>query len=135
MKKLILLLILAPIFGTAQSYKLVDSDYPEITMKLMENDTVNAELILSNKIIEGYVVYKQIKRLDNKNVYRYPLSFLDSKRKRIDGVMYYEPHFNVSTSAWEIYGTPNVLTIDDATTDFSGQTFSIIDNGIEKTNN
>lgn len=88
--KYLSLLFFIPFIGFSQSYKLVDKDYPEIVMKKIENDTVGAKLITSKSIIDGYVVYRQIKRLDTNKVYRFPESFLNSEKKPEKNVLYYE---------------------------------------------
>lgn len=88
--KYLALLFFIPFLGISQNYKLVDKDYPEIAMKKIENDTVGAKLITSKSIIDGYVVYRQIKRLDIDKVYRFPESFFDEEMKSIEGVLYYE---------------------------------------------
>ena len=82
--------MLIPFLGISQNYKLVDESYPEVVMKKIDNDTVSATLITSKEIIEGYVVYRQIKKLDDNHIYRFPESFLDAKKHDVKNVLYYE---------------------------------------------
>jgi hypothetical protein len=107
------LVFLIPILGISQNYKLVDSEYPEIVMKKIENDTISARLITSNNILEGFVVYRQIKRLDINKVYRYPESFLDNEDKPIKDVLYYQSNKigDTTSNIWleNSYTTPMVM--------------------------
>jgi hypothetical protein len=84
------MIILIPFLGISQNYKLVNESYPEIVMKKIENDTVSAKLITSKAIVDGYVVYRQIKRLDIDKLYRFPESFLGNNMKLEKDVLYYE---------------------------------------------
>lgn len=103
--------LLFPVLGISQNYKLVNDDYPEIVMKKIANDTVSARLITSNKIMEGFVVYRQIKRLDTDKIYRFPESFLDNDFKELKSVLYYES--DKITNDVIYWNGINVLTDND----------------------